>query len=230
MIQKKNNTLSIRSVPDGFCFLYHNEKVWVDYDFEKLSYALLNHRVSLSNVYIVEYSDRFLLVPDDIKKTNYKKLFDFHFEKKENTKILSDEVKNSHAKVLSQIDSSKIVKYDAIFRDYKIVSLPLILAQKAINLATQERRTNIIVYINGEIVEIFASDPNKLLFGNSFSFKSDVDIAYYILSCYKRCDLDFFDSVLTISYEGEFIYDALENILNKYIKQIFFKTIDDLCE
>lgn len=230
LTQRKNNTLSIRSTPSGFCFLYHEDKVWVDNDFEKLSYALLNHRVSLSSVRIMEHTDRFLLVPDDIKKSNYKKLFDFQFEKKNNTKIISDDIKSSHAKVLSQVDNSKIIKYNAIFSNYSIVSFSSVLAQKTIDFAISERKTNLVVYLSDGQVAIFAADPNKMIFANNYFVNSDVDIAYYILSCYKKCDLDFVDSSLTIFNEEGFPIEALENILDKYINQISFKIIDDLCE
>ncbi|MGE0090843.1 MAG: DUF3822 family protein [Bacteroidales bacterium] len=166
-------------------------------------------------------SEKSLIVPEELfSKENLKKHFEFVHQLNELDEIHFNKIHNLNAYSIFAVPSLAANLFVRHFKNVRFYNQQQVLIEDIISKSTSSK-TRITIYVHNHFFDIAVSELHKLQMINSFKYKKDEDIVYYVLllmDLYKlnneNCELfagGFID-------KGSTLYSKLHN----YVKQIKF--------
>jgi hypothetical protein len=235
-----NYTLSIRTVPDGFCFIvFDKKKHKVLYFLEvtekgRIPYQFLSALKDKYPALQMEYEDvlwiydtssytllpAFLYNPDDIRK-----YWNLAFDKTETTSVLTaDNLGWADVVTIYELPDELQVKSREQFPAVRFMS------QQSVHILTsmlENKKNNVTqVYIQvfPDFFDAVVLEKGKLMLANSYQYRSTDEFLYFILNIFEQFNLDQYTTETILS--GDIAaHDEKNMLLKKYIKEIRFKEV-----
>jgi len=195
--------------------------------FEQTILAILEQKPFLSHsfdsVKTIVNSNHTVFVPvslfDETQKEN---LFSFNHTLKSDELLLTDNAPNIGAKIISSVIEYIPRFIQKIFPASSIISLSAALTEELFVLYKNKNTSqNAFVHIQQKQFEILIFAENKLLFFNSFQYKTSEDCLYYILFTLEQMQMNPEQTTLILSGEIE-KQSSIYDYLHKYIQFITF--------
>lgn len=230
--QTSNNSLSIRSTPDGFSFCYSTVrgkifktlKMPTRFDFPERFEDFVNSRgwTEKENlqVTVIDFSDHFLLLPAGISsEEQIKTFFNFQFQHDEECQIFTVPLCDGKQLFCWEIPSSHDRIYEQLFPQLTILSSAYLLANWTIRQASVKQKSVLVAHLYGKTMHVFAADAQRLLFANTFPIKDAQEMPYFLLRCLDQLSLDPTHTKCIFCTESSSKQDIIK-IFSPYIKKI----------
>jgi hypothetical protein len=238
-VYKRQNTsrtlpysLSIRTKTDGFSFCCTTAKgnalkelkiptafeLWEKFEnFVKLrGWAGKEH----IEVTLIDFSDQFMVLPEKLKEEeSIKAFFDFQFRHSEPNQIFTVPLCDGKQMFCWEIPGSRDQYFEKLFPRLRVFSSAYLLTNWTIRQASILQRPVLTAHLFNKSMQIFAANPEKLLFANTFSIKDIQEMPYYLLRCMDQLFLDPLQTQCTFCCESASENDVLE-LFKPYLQHI----------
>lgn len=233
----KKSILSIRYATDGFSFCVHNEKeklvVFVHEPYaadskeaaiSKLKNYVVNDTIlnlHFKKVYLMSSFREKLLVPEPFfDKSNIATLYTVNQEVSPEETLLYHRIEGVNAFLVETIVSSF---HDFIREHFPVVQIvneayPFIYG--AVAKALHDTEQLFLDIQDGYFDLLFIRNTEIQLF-NTFNYKAETDIVYFLLNCIKECGIDKEKVHLSI-YGPTLQENKLKNLLSIYLSNSYF--------
>jgi hypothetical protein len=230
--QTSPHTLSIRTTPDGFSFCYSTAKgkmfkalkIPTKFDFPERFEDFVQmrgwtDRPSLP-VTAIDFSDHFMLLPaEGCQEEHIKSFFNFQFQHDEENQIYTVPLCDGEQLFCWEIPSSRDRAFEKIFPQITMLSSAYLLTNWVIRQASMIHKPVMVAHLYEKTMQIFAADPKRLLFANTFTIKDFQEIPYYFLRCMDQVALDPIQTQCIFCPESVSEQDIIETF-SPYIKHI----------
>jgi hypothetical protein len=226
--------LTIRSVPDGFVFRAATSKeektttldLPAPIDFPDLFEEYLEdngwaHRNNLP-VYVIDFSNRFLLLPSDMTgEEDIRAFFQFQYPQETAYQIYTARLDDNKQTFCWEIPVKRDEQFERLFPEMSLLASCYLLANWTYQQATQS--TVLTAHFYGNILQVFAAAPGKLIFANSFPVNNLEEGQYFLLRCMEQLKLNARKTLVYLSSEGTPVEDWHQR-LEPYLAHIsYFK-------
>ncbi len=175
-----------------------------------------------SKVKVAIGSEKFTLVPDALFKPGDEKIYlEKNFALSSDDIIRTRHIPGYHLYSLFCIDPELDKELSHLFQDPEILHHSQTFLSGINVLPKSASEKNIFLNINPKRIDIVVSENKKLILLNSFSWKTNEDILYYVLFVCEQLSLNPESVNLNISGEAE-ADGQLYNLLYTYIRRISF--------
>lgn len=166
-------------------------------------------------------SEKNLIVPEEFfSKENLKKHFEFVHQLNEFDEIHLNKIKNLNAYSVFAVPSLAANLFVKHFKNVRFYNQQQVLIEDVIS-NSPSNKIKITIYIHNRFFDVAVSESHKVKLINSFKYKKDEDIVYYIMLLMDLFNLNNENCEL---FAGGFIDkgSSLYSKLNNYIKHIKF--------
>ena len=202
-LHTNQHSLSIRTKPDGFSFCFSTARGYIlkelkmptPFEFPERFEDYVQSRgwADRDNleVTIIDFSDHFMLLPEKVSDEEHiKAFFNFQFQHDEASQIFTVPLCDEKQLFCWELPSSRDETFEKLFPQLTILSSSYLLANWTIRQANYKRKPVMVAHLYGKSMHVFAADPQKLLFANTFTVKDHQEIPYFILRILDQLSFD----------------------------------------
>ena len=195
-------TLSIRSNPGGFSFcsstakgdVYRELKLASNFDFPERFEDFVQTRgwAEKENLHVtvIEFSDRFMLLPLEItEEEQIQFFFNFQFQQEKDRQLFTTPLSDGKQMICWDIPNNRNQCFEQLFPKLTVLSSAYLLANWTTRQATLSSKAILVAHIYGKSMHIFAAENQTLLFANTFPINSHEELPYYLLRCMEQLSL-----------------------------------------
>lgn len=195
--------------------------------FEKISNnpSILNELLALvpktnyTKIIVVCLSPKFTLIPNDFyDQEHLKNYFALTSDEYSNAKFITNSF--NEINFAWQIDRSIYDQLMQLFKNVHLLHSGYVLTRLFLTEKTFDD-FQMLLNVNAGFIEIVLKEKNELLLYNTFLYKNNNDVLYYMASCLQQFNIDFEQVKIIIT--GELSRNnTLVDLLKKYIKTVLF--------
>lgn len=223
--QTQSYKLSIRLIPDGFCFaIFDIEKRLIHYSFHKHTVPDDNEflKRSYEQVFFCCDSPSYTLLPQSIFQPELQNDYWRLNFGETNDKLLYDKVRLTDIVNLYSLDENPIFQQcSRMFPTMQVVHRQSIHINMAVMKNKQMNRPQLYLHTTDHSFDVLYLDKGKVILANSFSFHKEDEFLYFVLNIFDQLKLDQYQTevLLPECFDGD-----LKNQLSQYLKNIITYT------
>lgn len=230
--KQTNNTLSIRSKPDGFVFYALHQQTQAYFE------LVLEKEADLREVFtpfvqekgwwqqpdwevvIYEDSPRYTLLPVDIQSpSNQQAFFNMLFDPDPNRTLHSFILSDGIQRICTDPFSERIRLFEEAFSHFTLHSAQQQALEWLLHQAKTQNKTHLLAEIQGQSLFLSVANEERWLLTNAFNVENEAEMHYFILRCMEQLDLDPFETRCLLRTEKN-RFERLRSTLGLFIQHI----------
>lgn len=185
-------------------------------------------QVSYKKVNLIWCSHYNTLVPDDFyDETAKKQYFDFVHSSQDDSPVIANYLSCIHSQNIFNIPSSIHNKLTSYFRTAEITNHISILIEELHKICVNNPGVHIYIHLSKMHFDIIIFMHSKLIYSNTFEYKSSNDFIYYLLNVAEHTNIKPEHSEIVLL--GEIMEDSrFVSLLRKYFSKINLISCENL--
>lgn len=232
-----NYTLSIRYVPNGFCFA-----VFCPIENRIIAFGERTHQGSspietlsaeapadeilkahYRKVYFLDETSRYTLVPNGIfEETDAERIYHLNFGKTDSQMVYCmDSLRLPDVALVYALPSELISSLRGLFPNVRTVCRQSVHVATALLGGSRRDLSHLFVYVYDDFFDAVLVSGGKLQLANTYEYRTEDEFVYFIVALYEHFGLDQY-TVETV-FSGEIsASDPMFATLRKYVRSISF--------
>jgi len=180
-----------------------------------------------ANINVIYANNKVTIIPEAIFDEHYpEKIYKLNFFHEENEKVFYTRLNKSSNVIVFSADKDLVGLLDSLFLRYKLLpqSFSFIESNFIKNRISENREvTKMFIQVFENFMDILVLKDNKILLYNTFCFKTNNDILYFIINVFEQLKLSQEDT--EVSFSGLIETDSLAVLnLKKFVRIVYFES------
>ncbi len=241
-----NYKLFLQLSSNGLSFTIFDEKLNKFLSIEDISFENINHEagidsyitnlvgesewltLSYQSVHIIYECNKSTLVPAPLFAENEKMTFsEFNFELSKDAHLHQQKLTNLDAFMLYEVPESILESVNSLFPSHRLMPHTAVLIENLLimnkNLPSQKK---FFVNLRHSSMDVLIIDKRKLIYSNSFEYKSKEDFIYFVVFVLEQIQINPEEIELVLSGKIDKNSELFE-ILYKYVRNIRFQGLPE---
>lgn len=226
-INPNDYTISIRPRPGGFCFALYDRlsrKVTALYDVAANSVDNLVQKWEglglkgeyFNNIFILEDSEKWTLVPDAIKGADLNAIWQLNFGQKPTKELKGSSIPQIGAKCIFDV-SEKCRQLQERFPNSTLYPIQVPDIFHTIQKSQIDNCDCLGLNVRSKQLDLYMASKGKLLLANAFTYETSSDILYFTMNAVRIFQLD--QQLVNVDLWGR-LPEGTTDLLKQYISNV----------